>query len=228
VTIPLQRAAPAPGGAAPELRFRVVGAGPLQYAAVPTLRFELEVDAGGAAVRSATLETQIRVAAPKRAYDERARERLVDLFGRPDGWSRGVRSLHWTNLVTHVPAFDRRTRVDLLVPCAPDFELAVMRYLEALEEGEVPLEFLFSGSVFYAGGDGRLQVARIGWDKDAEFRMPLAAAKEAVARHFPDSGWLRLDARSFERLRAYRAEHTLLTWEATIDALLRGAGGPGR
>ena len=214
--------------AAPDVRFAVASAGPLDFAAVPTLRFELEVDSGGVPVRSMTLETQIRVAAPKRAYDARAQERLVELFGPPELWSRSLRSLHWTNLVSHVPAFAGRTRVDLLVPCAPDFELAVVRYFAALEDGEVPLELLFSGTVFYTEADGRLQVARIGWDKDAELRLPVAAVKEAVARHFPDSGWLRLDAASFERLTAYRAERTLLTWEATIDALLREAEGPGR
>ena len=162
MTLPLPRGAAPASPTAPDLRFAVAGAGPLEYAAVPTLRFELEVDAGGVPVRSMTLETQIRVAAPKRGYDAAAQERLVDLFGPPELWSRSLRSLHWTNLVSHVPAFEGRTRVDLLVPCASDFELAVVRYFAALEDGEVPLELLFSGTVFYAEADGRLQVARIG------------------------------------------------------------------
>ncbi len=74
----------------------------------------------------------------------------------------------------------------------------------------MPLEFLFSGTVFYAGADGRLQVGRIGWDKDADYRLPVAAWREMIDRYFPDSAWLRLRRASFDRLAAYKARHTLL------------------
>jgi hypothetical protein len=88
----------------------------------------------------------------------------------------------------------------------------------------VPLEFLFSGAVFYKGEDGRLQVGRIGWDKEAEYRLPVAAWREAMDRHFPGAAWLRLDRESFDRLAAYKASRTLLTWEQTLDTLLSEAG----
>jgi len=39
----------------------------------------------------------------------------------------------------------------------------------ALDDGEVPLEFLFSGTVFYSGDDGALQTMRISWDAEAEW-----------------------------------------------------------
>jgi hypothetical protein len=102
--------------------------------------------------------------------------------------------------------------------------VAASKYFNALEGGEVPLEFLFSGTVFYAGADGRLQVGRIGWDKDADYRLPVSVWRAMIDRYFPDSAWLRLRRESFDRLTAYKARHTLLTWEDAVDKLLREAG----
>jgi hypothetical protein len=53
----------------------------------------------------------------------------------------------------------------------------------------------------------------------------VALWREAMERHFPGAAWLRLGRESFERLTAYKARNTLLTWEQTVDALLEEAGG---
>jgi len=42
-------------------------------------------------------------------------------------------------------------------------------------------------------------------------------------RVFPGSAWLRLDKERFDRLHAYRARRTLLTWEDAVDSLLNSA-----
>ena len=208
-------------GPVAELRFAVESAQPLEYAAVPTLIFGLRIEAPeGLPVRSVTLDTQIRIASTRRSYDGGEQERLVELFGAPEQWARSLQSLHWTNLVMHVPGFSGSTLVDLAVPCSSDFELTAGRYFGALEHGEAALEFLFSGTVFYAGADGRLQVARIGWDKDAEFRLPVAAWRDLMQRHYPDAQWLRLRRSAFDRLQGYKARHTLLSFEDALDALL--------
>ena len=47
------------------------------------------------------------------------------------------------------------TVVDLPVPCSSDFNLAATKYFAALEEGEIPLCFLFSGTIFYEARRGR-------------------------------------------------------------------------
>ena len=212
--------------ATPQLAFAVESAGALEFAAVPTLRLELRIeDTAGVGVESVTLETQIRIAATRRGYDAGAQERLVELFGRPEQWGASLRSLHWTNVVAHVPGFSGSTRFDLLVPCSYDFELAVARYFDALEDGDVPLELLFSGAVFYAGADGRLQAGRIGWDRDAECRVPVGVWKDMMRRHFGDRAWLRLRKDAFDRLQAYKARNMLLTWEDAIEALVSGAEG---
>jgi hypothetical protein len=202
--------------------FAIDEAGPLEHAAAPTLRFALRIESA-ADVRSVALSVEIRIAATRRAYDEGAQRRLVELFGAPEDWGRNLHALHWTNLNVTVPAFSRATSVELLVPCSYDLEVAGAKYLNALQDGDVPLEFLFSGTVFYAGADGRLQVDRIAWDKEASFKLPVSMWRQTMDRYFPGAGWLRLQRDTFERLSAYKARNALLTWEAAVDALLSEA-----
>lgn len=214
---------PIAGGAfAPELQFTVGDGGVLEHAAVPTLRFGLEIGTIGAAaeVRSVALSVEVRIAATRRRYEERERERLVALFGQPEEWGRNLRTLHWTALTVHVPPFTGTTEVELPITCTYDLEVAASRYFDALDEGEIPLEFLFSGTVFYAGADGRLQVGRIGWDKDCSYRLPVSAWRAMIDRYFPDSAWIRLRRPEFDRLVAYKARHTLPTWEQVFEKLL--------
>lgn len=212
-------------GYAPELAFSVRDGGVLQHAAVPTLRFVVGIHTVGAAaeVRSVALNVEVRIAATRRRYAEAERGRLVELFGHPDDWGRNLKTLHWTGLTANVPPFTGSTEIELPITCTYDLEVSASKYFNALEDGEVPLEFLFSGTVFYAGADGRLQVGRIGWDKDAEYRMPVSAWRDMIDLYFPDSSWLRLRRESFDRLAAYKARHTLLTWEQTLDKLLEEA-----
>lgn len=220
----------APAGArpGPNLTFSIEEAGPLEYAAVPTLRFGLRIeDSAAAPIRSLALNAQVRIAATRRRYDKRDEGRLVELFGQPDQWARSLQSLHWTNVPLQIAAFTESTTVDIPVPCTYDLEVSATRYFHALDGGEVPLEFLFSGATFYAGEGGALQVTPIAWDCDADFRLPVSVWRETMDHHFPGSAWLRLDKDRFDRLHAYRARRTLLTWEDAIDSLLADAQEPG-
>jgi hypothetical protein len=209
-------------GFAPELTFCVRDGGVLEHAVVPTLRFAVEIGSGrtAAQVQSVALNVEVRIAATRRRYAEAERERLLGLFGQPEEWGRNLKTLHWTSLTVQVPSFTGTTEIELPITCTYDLEVSASRYFDALEHGEVPLEFLFSGTVFYTGADGRLQVGRIGWDKDASFRLPASAWREMIDRYFPDSAWLRLRRAQFDRLVAYKAQHTLLTWEQVIERLL--------
>src|SRR3954451_5375541 len=119
---------------APELDFAIIPGGPLEHAAGPTLRFELEITSP-AAIRSIALSAEIRIAATRRAYDEAAQRRLVELFGAPEDWGRHLHALHWTTLNVTVPAFSGKTTIDLLVPCSYDLEVAGSKYLNALVDG---------------------------------------------------------------------------------------------
>jgi hypothetical protein len=201
------------------LAFAVEGAEAVRYAAAPTIAFRLRIDSD-AAVRSLSLTTQIRIAVTRRTYDAADEERLVELFGEPSRWGQTLRSLLWTQATLVVPPFTGSTVVDLPVACTYDFDVAAAKYFHALGDGEVPLELLFSGTVFYAAEDGALRTAQVSWEHEAAYRLPVAVWKEAVDRHFPGSAWLRLRRDVFDRLYAYKAQRALPTWEAAVEQLL--------
>ncbi|HWK28512.1 MAG TPA: DUF6084 family protein [Solirubrobacter sp.] len=199
------------------LGFAVEGAEPLERAAVPTLRFALRVTAE-VPVRSVLLDVQVQIAARRRGYDETAHERLFELFGPVADWPTTLRTLLWTRTTLVVPAFSESAVVALDVPCTYDFDVAASRYLDALRDGVVPLELLFSGSVFY-DADGRLQTTRLSWESEAGFDLPVAVWKATLERYFRGTAWVRLSKESFDRLSAYKARHALASWDDALEAL---------
>jgi hypothetical protein len=210
-----------PGSTIPELRFAVTGAARVEHAAVPTLAFTLAIESmDGHAIRSILLDVQVQIAARRRAYDAHAHDRLFELFGPQEAWGTTLRTLLWTRTTLVVPPFRDRTAVDLPVTCTYDLDVAASRYFDALTDGEVPLEFLFSGTVFYAGASGLLQTARIPWDHEAEYALPVAAWKETMDHHFPGTAWMRLAKEDFDRLCAYKSRHALASWGDVLDRLL--------
>ncbi|HEU4493069.1 MAG TPA: DUF6084 family protein [Rubrobacteraceae bacterium] len=205
----------------PDLSFEVVDAEVVPFAAVPSLLFKLRVEnLGDEPVRSVALNTQIRISAARRHYEAREQERLLELFGEPSRWKDTLRSLLWTHTVLQVPPFSSSTVVDMPVPCTYDLEVVAAKYFHALQDGEVPLEFLFSGTVFYTEEGGWLQTARISWEKEAEFRLPVRLWKEMMERYFPNSAWIRLRRDAFDLLYDYKVRRGFPTWEAAVEALV--------
>jgi hypothetical protein len=201
-----------------DLGFSVVGAARVEHAAVPTLRFSLGVTSE-IHVRSVLLDVQIQIAARRRGYDAGAHDRLFELFGPTADWGTTLRTLLWTRTTLVVPPFEGSTVVDLDVPCSYDLEVTASRYLDALTDGEVPLEFLFSGSVFYSGADGALQTTRLSWQSEAEYPLPVEVWKETMERYFRGTAWVRLSKESFDRLSAYKSRNALATWDDALEAL---------
>jgi hypothetical protein len=205
----------------PDLNFEVVDAETLPFAAVPSLLFKLRVEnLGDEPVRSVALNTQIRISATQRHYETGEQERLLELFGEPSRWKDTLRSLLWTHTVLQVPPFSGSTVVDMPVPCTYDLEVVAAKYFHALQDGEVPLEFLFSGTVFYTVEGGWLQTARISWEKEAEFRLPVRLWKEMMDHYFPNSAWIRLRRDAFDLLYDYKVRRGFPTWEAAVEALV--------
>ena len=170
-------------------------------------------------MRSVLLDVQIQIAARRRGYDASAHDRLFELFGPTADWGTTLRTLLWTRTTLVVPAFEGSTVVDLDVPCSYDLEVTASRYLDALGDGEVPLEFLFSGSVFYTGGGGELQTTRLSWESEAEYRLPVRVWKETMERYFRGTAWVRLSKESFDRLSAYKSRNALASWDDALEAL---------
>jgi hypothetical protein len=210
--------APAPF---PELSFRIVDAAAERHVAVPTISFQVAVrNRNGQPVRSALLDTQVQIAATRRSYQEDEHDSLADLFGTPQRWGTTLRTLPWTRITRVVPGFEGETEIGLAIPCSYDLEVVAARYFAGLRRGEVPLEFLFSGTVFYATEDGALQTARISWEEEAEYSLPLDVWRQAIDRHFPDAAWMRVSRETFDRLNAERARRGDANFEATLNGLL--------
>jgi hypothetical protein len=209
----------------PDLRFAVMDAVAVPHCAAPTLAFRLRVaNAAGDAVHAVALDCQVRIDAQRRRYAPAEKERLVELFGEPGRWSQTLRSLLWTHARVSVPPFQAETEADLHVPCTADFNVLAGKYFSALEPGAtVPVSLLFSGSVFYVGEGGGLQVARIPWSAEAAFDLPVAAWKDVIELYYPNTAWLSLRRDAFDRLYAYRTARGLPTWERALDELLDAA-----
>jgi hypothetical protein len=209
----------------PELSFSVPDARIVTDAAVPTLAFRLKL--GGRAdddIRSVVLAVQLRIVTAQRSYDMPTRGRLAELFDERMQ-APAARGLLWTHASLVVRPFKHETEIEMPVACTYDMEIATAKYFHALDEGKVPLEFLFSGSVFYADASGILRTCRIGWDRQAPFALPLSLWKEMMERYYPDTVWLRLDRGTFDRLHAWKSRQALPTWQSTVDALLLAAEG---
>ncbi|MEI9999367.1 MAG: DUF6084 family protein [Verrucomicrobiota bacterium] len=206
----------------PDLAFQVTGVEPAERGLAPLLTFQLEVANTPAqeAIQSVLLQVQIQLQAPQRRYNAGEKDKLSELFGAPERWGGTLRTRLWTQAVTHVGGFSGRTTAALTIPCSFDLNIAATKYFYALDDGEVPLLFLFSGTVFYEGEGGRLQVQQIAWNKEAAWRMPVRAWREAMDRHYPGTAWLTLDREIFDRLYAYRRANGLPTWDQTIEQLL--------
>lgn len=209
---------------APALQFRALGAQPSHAFATPTLELAVEISCEGPHhVRAIALNAEVRIAAQRRRYAPAERERLFELFGDSPQWPQSLRSVQWMRASLNVAGFSGSTVIQLALPCTYDFEVAAAKYLAALEEGQIPVDLLFSGTLFYAGSDGRLQSAMIPWESETTLRIPVAVWREALDAAFPQSAWVRVGRETLARLQAYRSRRAHLDWDETLADLLASA-----
>lgn len=209
----------------PDLSFQVEGAEMVEFAASPLLAFKLRITSADAEVHIQTvaLRCQIQIESTRRKYDAGEQERLLDLFGEPERWSRTLRAMLWTHASVIVTPFQGSMLVDLPVPCTFDFNVAAAKYFAGLEAGEVPLNLMFSGTVFYETENGALQVEQIPWDREAKYRLPVHVWKQMIDHYYPNIAWLCLRRDVFDRLSLYKMRRGIPTWEQAIDSLLPAA-----
>jgi hypothetical protein len=209
----------------PDLNFRVEDAQAVQYAAAPLLSFRIRASNNGdeQAIHAVVLRAQIQLEVTRRHYSPKEQAKLQDLFGEPDRWGQTLRNLLWTHAIMVVPPFAKETVVDLPVPCTFDFNVAATKYFHGLLEGDLPLNFLFSGTVFYPGQDDRLQVSPISWEKEAKFKLPVKVWKDVIDHYYPNSTWLHLRRDVFDRLYQYKVRHGIPTWEQVVERVLAGS-----
>ena len=209
------------------LRFVCTGSRPEPHAAGPALQLDLRVEDGtGRRVHAVALRVQIRIDPRPRRYTTEETARLTDLFGEPNRWGDTLQPLQLATVPVLTPSFTNSTTVAVNVPLSYDLDIAAARYLHGLDEGEIPLTLLFSGTMFYAGDTG-VQLGLVPWHEEAEHRLPVAVWRAAMDEHFPGSGWVRLRRDTLDRLAAFRSAHTLLSWDDAVERLLKEADGDG-
>jgi Family of unknown function (DUF6084) len=207
----------------PDLSFEIISAEVVTYSVLPLLNFKMRIVNANEEeqIQNINLKCQIMLTVTQRRYNAEEKAKLKELFGEPERWGKTLRTFLWTHVITVVPRFSGSTIIELPVPCIYDFEVVSTKYFDALEDGEIPLNFLFSGTIFYKDEDDNLQIGQISWSKEANYRLPVALWKEAIEAHFPNSAWIRLHKDVFDQLYQYRIAQGLITWEDVLTRLLR-------
>jgi hypothetical protein len=206
----------------PDLDFAVTGVAHASHGLTPLLHFKLAItnQPPNETIQSVILQAQIQIQAPGRSYSDAEKPKLIDLFGTPDQWGTTLRARLWTLSNTTVRTFSGATEAVLPVPCSFDLNVAGTKYFYALEGGEVPLLFLFSGTIFYAAPDGHLQVQQISWNKECTYRMPVSVWQRMMDEHYPNSAFISLQRDVFDRLNDYKQSAGVSSWEQALDKLL--------
>ncbi len=199
------------------------------YAVAPQLTARLRVEERtGQTIHAVALRCQVRIEPQRRRYEAAEQEALRGLFGERERWVDTLKPFLWMQCNTTVQGFVGATDVDLVLPCTYDFDVIGSRYLHALASGSVPVNLLFSGTVFTKGTNG-FGVQQVPWDCEASYDLPVAVWREMIEAYFPNTGWIRLDHDVLARFAAYRARNGWMTWEETVEALLaRDAEAVGR
>ena len=215
-----------------DIDFTCRGARPATWAAAPTMLFDIEVvEPSHRRVYGIRLQCQIRAEPVRRRYSGAEEQALSDLFGEPERWGDTLKPIQVSTVSTMVPGFTDSTRFELPVPCTYDTEVAAASYFRALDDGEIPLLLLFSGSVFFAGGEGLL-VEQVPWDREVAFRLPVSTWRALMEAHFHQQNMPVWDTERIVQSRndhlAWMHEHfayeTLVAGEES--ELEKGPGGP--
>jgi len=205
-----------------DLDFRIEDVCVEKFSTAPLLLFGLNVvnRTPELPVLNVALNCQVRIEPVRRRYERDEQDRLSDLFGAPSRWGETLRSLLWTHASVSIPAFSPERKIELPVPCSYDFNIAATKYFHGLREGDVPLKFMFSGSIFYRDAEGSLQIDQIPWSKECAHRLPVAVWRAMIEQYYPQSVWLCLQRDAFEELDLYRRRLGHPTFERALQSLL--------
>ena len=209
-----------------DYRFTVLDIVAEPYAVAPQLTARLRIEEGtGQVVHAAALRCQVRIEPQRRRYEPAEQDALRGLFGERERWADTLKPFLWMQCNTTVQGFTGVTEVDLVLPCTYDFDVIGSRYLHALDAGTVPINLLFSGTVFTRGSNG-FGVQQVPWDCEAPYDLPVAVWRQMIESFFPNTGWIRLDHDVLARFADYRARRGMMTWTETVETLLAADGEP--
>jgi uncharacterized protein DUF6084 len=205
---------------ATEVTFAVLDVRPEPYAVTPILTARVGATAvGDDPIHAVALRCQVRIEPVRRGYSDAEAAGLLDLFGPRERWAATQHTFLWQHASALVPGFAGNTQLDLRLDCTYDFEVTAAKYLHALRDGRVPLQFLFSGTIFTRGTRG-FAVQQVPWNREDRYDMPVSAWRDLIGQHYPNTGWVRLDRDTIDALAMFRSSRGLLSFDEAITALL--------
>ncbi|MCT7659493.1 DUF6084 family protein [Mycobacterium deserti] len=203
-----------------EVTFAVLDVVPETYAVTPVLTARIGIATDGdEPVHAIALRCQVRIEPLRRGYTDDEAAGLLDLFGPRERWGTTQHNFLWQHSTTMVPGFTGTTQVDLPLECTYDFEVTAAKYFHALRDGMIPLQFLFSGTVF-TKGKTNFSVQQVPWDREDHFDLPVSAWHDLMQLHYPNTGWLRLTRDTLEALARFKSGRGLLSFDDAITSLL--------
>lgn len=206
----------------PDLNFQILSADVKPYAAAPTIDFKLKITNAvkDEEVYAAALKTQVRIEAIHRKYDKETKDRLIEVFGKPERWGETLKSLYWKSIIIPIPRFTGQTIVEFPLECSEDMTAAIGKYMYSLDEGDIPLAFIFNGSIFYKGDHENVQVVQLPWEKETSFSIPVSMWNDLLDAYFPHSKWLRVPKDVFDKLYVYKSKSAYPTLNLCLEALI--------
>lgn len=206
----------------PALSFAVTSASAVEFAAAPTLAFGITATNLPADERldAILLRVQLRLEPSARSYSDAEAEVLYELFGERTRWADTMRPMLWTHAQAVVPPFAGAVSFELPVPCTYDFNVGVTRWFHAVGAGTVPVNFLYSGTVYFTGPSGTMQVTQVPWSSESRWAMPVETWKTMMAHYYPYSVSLTMRRDAFDRLDRFRRAEKLATFDQALDRLL--------
>jgi hypothetical protein len=203
-----------------EVTFAVLEVSPEPYAVTPVLTARIGIAADGdEPVHAIALRCQVRIEPLRRGYTDEEAAGLLDLFGPRERWSTTQHNFLWLHSSTMVQGFTGTTQVDLPLECTYDFEVTAAKYFHALRDGRIPLQFLFSGTVF-AKGANNFAVHQVPWDREDHYDLPVSVWHDLIQLHYPNTSWVRLNRETLDALAEFKSVRGLLGYDDAITSLL--------
>ncbi|MFI0410087.1 DUF6084 family protein [Actinomadura sp. 3N508] len=81
--------------------------------------------------------------------------------------------LSWARVGATVPTFRGGTELTLTLPCRNGMRAAVEDHLPSLNNGGVPLDLAFDGTVFYPGENGTPRTGQAPWRHETTALLPV-------------------------------------------------------
>jgi Family of unknown function (DUF6084) len=205
-----------------EVTFAVLEVSPERYAVTPVLTARVGIAADGDdPVHAIALRCQVRIEPLRRGYTDEEAAGLLDLFGPRERWATTQHNFLWLHTTAMVQGFTGTTQVELPLECTYDFEVTASKYFHALRDGMIPLQFLFSGTVF-TRGEQNFSVQQVPWDREDHYDLPVSAWRELIQLHYPNSGWVRLNRDTVDALSTFKSARGLLSYDDAVTSLLAG------